>query len=641
MSGFAAIIRFDKQPVDFLALHRMTAAMDFRAQDGIRHEIGKTFALGHCQFHTTAESFDAEQPLFNNEGELAIVMDGWLANPDELRAELLARKARLRNRSDAELILHAYDAWADDCVDHLEGEFAFVIYDRRNDSAFCAKDHIGMRPLHYHWDGQRLLVASDIAAILAAGDFPQSLNSDAMAEHLAGEFHHLEETVWTGVTRLPMASVMRVDRSGLKTSRYWAPDVETTLRYRRQEEYFEHYREVLLDCVRRASRSQAPVAYEVSGGHDSSALFALARRLKETDGLPAPDALGFTLTGVPGEISDEIEYARDVGRFLGVPIHEAVREVRELSWFEGNVRRDRELPFSPNGESKFSQIAIMRKHGCRVVIDGEGGDEFVGGTDFVLYEMLREGNWRGIAGEMSRKSRALGWKYAANRLFYYGVRPSLPAACDAFIRRFKRPPAPSTDHLGAGPHWVSEAVLQRLAVLRESAWDRDETWRIRHPAKRRMLRNLISPSHDVFRDRFARIGARLGMESRTPMYSRRYIEFAFSLPEQMRFQGGCSKYIHLRALTKDMPRSVLDRRHKSDFGFTFDRQIKPLDEFFAATLPNAGLPEIRAEGVRNLYDSYEKNGLGIWELWGIYGWHLLKAAEAGLIHNYQDDTITF
>lgn len=607
----------------------MTAAMDFRAHDGIRHKTGKTFALGHCTFHTTAESLEADQPLVSSDGELAIVMDGWLANPGELRADLLARKARLRDSSDAELILHAYETWGDDCATRIEGEFAFVLYDGRTRRVFCAKDHAGMRPLHYHWDGHRLLVASDIAAVLAAGDFVQTLNPDVMAERLVSEFHSLEQTVWTGVSRLPLASTLRIDGRGTVRRRYWMPPAETTIRYSRDAEYFDHYRDVLLDSVRRASRSQVPIGCEVSGGHDSSAIFALARRLKEQGGLLSPDALGFTLYGIPGEISDEIEYARDVGRFLGVPIFEAECAVSDLPWFKANVAQDRDMPFMPNSQSMINEVELVKHKGCRVLLDGEGGDEFVGGSPLVLHEMLVNGNWRRLGRELLLMRQSRGYKGAARRFFRFGLRPLAPLALDWAVWRFRRAQEPWGDHLGAGPHWASKEVRDRLNSMRDQSRQRDEFWKIRHPVRRKLTRDLFDPGFDYMRDVSARLTARLGVELRTPMYSKRYLEFIFGLPEQTRYRDGCRKFIHLGALQNDLPQSVLQRRDKAEFGFTFDRHLQPLAGLFRDEIPAKAPPEICEDGLRNLYENYVETGSGVWELWRIYGWYLLKSGVAG------------
>ncbi|MBA4353434.1 MAG: hypothetical protein C0409_01960, partial [Novosphingobium sp.] len=416
----------------------MTTAMGYRAIDGVRHHVGDTFALGHCAFHTTPGAAEAPQPVMTNDGQVGIVMDGWLANHEELLAELDGVGAGLRNHSEAELILKAYLRWGERCADHLEGEYSLVIWDGQRRRVLCLTDHLGMRALHYHWDGKRLLVGSDVAAVLAAGDFAQKRNAYRMAEHLASEFYSRDETFWCGVMRLPLASIMLIDSSGPRVREYWSLPLDHHIRYKRDEDYYEHYRDIFMDSVRRASRSQVPVGCEVSGGHDSSAIFAMARRLYEQGRLPAPDALGFTLSGVPGTISDEIEYARDVGRFFGVPIHEAERTCGAIAWFEENIATDRDTPFFPNGQSMFAETALARRMGCRVLLDGEGGDEFAGGSNYIIHELLRERRLGTLAHELRLMVRENGVRDTARRMFRYGARPFAPTGFDAAIRYLRR-----------------------------------------------------------------------------------------------------------------------------------------------------------------------------------------------------------
>ena len=151
MSGIAGIIRFDGGRVEPGQIEKMTAAMSYRGPDGINHRVLGPVALGHCMFRTTSESLEETQPLANEDESLTLVMDGWLSNWEELRAELLAKSARLRTRADAELVLRAYEAWGADCVAHIEGDFAFVIWDARRCEAFCARDRMGNKPLFYCW----------------------------------------------------------------------------------------------------------------------------------------------------------------------------------------------------------------------------------------------------------------------------------------------------------------------------------------------------------------------------------------------------------------------------------------------------------------------------------------------------------
>ena len=232
MSGIVAIFRFDGAPVDSGAVAAMTEAIGYRGPDGIAPWDGDGAAVVHLMLRTTAESLEEAQPLANEDASLVLVMDGWLANYDELRADLLARGAVLRTRSDAELVLRAFEAWGEDCPRHIDGEYAFVVWDARRREALCVKDHAGMRPLHYHWDGRRLLVASDLAGVLAAGDFEPRPNPGMVAEHLANIWYSRNETLWEGVTRLLPAHTMRVGESGPRLRRFWLPSRGAAIRYR-------------------------------------------------------------------------------------------------------------------------------------------------------------------------------------------------------------------------------------------------------------------------------------------------------------------------------------------------------------------------------------------------------------------------
>ena len=128
---------------------------------------------------------------------------------------------------------------------------------------------------------------------------------------------------------------------------YWQPPLEITIRHPRDEDYFAHYREMFMDSVRRASRSDSPIGCEVSGGLDSSQFSAMAVRLQEAGQLQAPSVHGFTMAGEPGTISDEIAYARDVGRFLDAQIVEAQPFVPEFGWYADIATNQRDMPFFP------------------------------------------------------------------------------------------------------------------------------------------------------------------------------------------------------------------------------------------------------------------------------------------------------
>ncbi len=354
MSGIAAIIRFDGGEVEPGAIEKITAAIGYRGPDGIEHWRRGPVALGHCAMHTNAELLEAAQPLSNEDESLVVVFDGFVSNWEELRADLLAHGAKLRNRSDAELVLRAYEQWGDDCPKHVDGEFAFVIWDARRREAYCARDHFGLKPMHYHWDGKRLIIASDVAGVLAAEDFDIRPNLGMMAEFMANDVFTRDETVWHGVMRPLRAHWMRFGESGSIAREYWLPPAEVSIFYKREEDYVEHYRELFADCVRRASRTHLPLACDVSGGLDSSAIFAMAHHLHRAGRLPAPQVNGYTLLFDDGSPADEIEYARAVASHVGAPVREIEPFVPDLDWFKERGRADRDLAPFPNGAMGIS-----------------------------------------------------------------------------------------------------------------------------------------------------------------------------------------------------------------------------------------------------------------------------------------------
>ena len=159
MSGIAGIINFDGKPVEPGQIEKMTSAMDHRGPDGINHWVNDSVALGQCMLQTTPESLEEHQPLANENESLVLVMDGRVDNWQELRVKLLGKGAILRDRSDAELVIRAYEIWGGECLQHIDGDFALVIWNTIKREVFCARDRMGNRPL-YCWRKENTFVFS-------------------------------------------------------------------------------------------------------------------------------------------------------------------------------------------------------------------------------------------------------------------------------------------------------------------------------------------------------------------------------------------------------------------------------------------------------------------------------------------------
>jgi len=394
MSGIAGIIRFDGSQVQAGLIEAMTREMDCRGPDGISHWNQEGVALGHCLLQTTPESLEEKQPVVSEDGTLVLVMDGRVDNWIELRRDLLAQKVILRNSSDSELVLKAYQVWGKNSLGHIEGDFAFAVWDTQKRSLFCARDPLGNKPFNYFWTGSALYFASDLHAVLSVPDIPQVLNEGVLAEFLACEWYSRDETFWRGVQRLVAAHCMVVDPSGPKIEKYWAPELFTTLSYSRDEEYVEHYRELFTDTVRRLSRAHRVLSSEVSGGLDSSSIFVTAEYLRQNNQLLAPDLAGLTMNFEGEPDADEIAFCRAVGVKSGKSIQEVAPSSPPLDWYRERARKFKDFPGYPNGVMAEDLMRQVSGGGGRVLLNGVGGDEWLGASRIYYSEELARRDWK-------------------------------------------------------------------------------------------------------------------------------------------------------------------------------------------------------------------------------------------------------
>ncbi len=621
LSGFAAVIRFDGAPVDTRMLARMLDAIDYRGPDGRREWTNGQAAIGHLMLHTTAESLSETQPLTSQDDSFVLAMDGWLANRDELRSDLVARGARLRTDTDAELVLRAYETWGDDCPCHLDGEYAFVLWDGARREGFCARDHAGMRPLHYHSDGRRLVVASDLAGVLAAADFEHRPNRDMIAEHLANQWFSRDETLWQGVMRMLPAHSMRVGPSGHRLRRYWMPPFEAKLRYAKDEEYYAHYRDLLSDCVRRTSRSHLPLSCEVSGGLDSSGVFAAAHYLNLAGRLQAPSLTGYTYNfGAHTTLEvDEIEYGRAVAEHLGVPLCEVLPFLPELEWFLERGQLDRDMPPYPNAAMARNIGLTAIENGSRVVLNGEGGDEFLTGNALYYADQITAGEWRDFAESFAADRAVFGLRATIGRVMRYGVANALPLSVRQWGRRRRR--FKLQDRFGSAYEWLAPDLRQRL-VRRKQTVDQQTFDGIRSPARRGMFMSLQDGFLGYAHEYMSRNAARTGYELRSPMYAREFIEFTFAIPSQLRMRGGVRKFIHVEAMRGMLPDKVLRRRSDVRFNLPFERHLDTLASPMVGSILRCSSDLVGPSGLAGLCGMYrdrQHTSSPMYELWGVVG----------------------
>jgi len=625
MSGIAGIIHFDGAPVEPGLVEKMTNAMAYRGPNGINHWVKSSVALGQCMLRTTPESLEETQPLTNEDESLVLVMDGRVDNWEELRRKLLGRGAELRNRSDAELVLRAYETWGRECLLHIDGDFALVIWDARRRMAFCARDRMGNKPFNYHWDGKTLSFSSELHTILALPWLRQELNEEMVAQYLAVEWFSRDQTLWKGIQRLVEAHWMEVGPKGVQTGKYWRPDFFSPLLYRNEYEYVEHYRELFFDTVRRMSRSQKKLAFEVSGGLDSSAIFAVAEQLRRQHKLLAPGIEGYTLKFDDDSEADELEYCHAVSAQLGIRIHEVNPTSQSLQWYRDWARTYREFPGYPNGVMGAGIRELAREHGCRTLFTGDGGDEWVGGSRAYYEEEMVSGRWRNLYDSMKIDC----WEVGAKRAWWWlgraGAISFLPGFATEILRKVLAPrKAPLYDRQA----WLTPR-LSHLLNLRKS----ERALQFSDIALGRMgHRGQIAMLFDAYtilaRESEDRIASHFGIELRKPFLNTAMVQFAFSTPERLRLRGETNKVLHRSAMAGLLPPRVQERKTKADFMVTFRNHTEEIKQTLSANMLNKGQDWVLRDQLENTYTAWGNSshaGVPEWMLWSLFGCSALLA----------------
>jgi asparagine synthase (glutamine-hydrolysing) len=447
MSGWVGIVHLDGRPVCPEWVQRLTATMAFRGPDAQMTQVDGAVGFGHTLLRTTWESAAEVQPWrLESHGELHgwIVADARIDGRETLLAQLgLAREAYWRTCPDVELIAQAYDRWGDRCVDYLLGDFAFAIWDARQQRLFCARDPFGAKLLYYsHGDGC-LIVSNTLSCIRQHPQVSSRLNDYAIGDFLLfGMNYNLETTTFVDIQRLPPAHtlVASADR-GIETRRYWTLPLPEVIRYRHPREYVEHFHELMGQAVGDRLRTEK-VAISFSGGLDSTTIAAKALDVAKARSQPL-DLRAFTVVYDSTRPDEERHYAGLAAKALQIPIEYQVADAYYpyQGWNHPNFCTP-----EPAHEPFYAISLDHRKWAAthsRILLSGHGGDEALAHT--TVAEMLHTMPLIDVVLDVGRCLRA-------------GVQPNWGSGLWAAVQG-RRAPAPN-----CYPDWLNPEFAQRLSL---------------------------------------------------------------------------------------------------------------------------------------------------------------------------------
>ena len=554
MCGITGIFRPDGGPADMDVLRRMTAAVSHRGPDGDGFHAEPGIGFGHRRL-AIIDPTGGEQPMFNEDGTVAIVFNGMIYNYQDLMPLLAARGHVFRTKCDTETIIHAWEEWGPDCLQHLNGMFAFAIWDRKRGTLFLARDRLGKKPLHYARlpDGS-LYFSSELSSFAAVPGLVRRVAATSVDDFFTYGYIPDPGTIYDSIQKLPAAHFLKLDRDSRRAppQRYWT--VPTEIAKIDGREAARALIDQLRHSVGQRMIADVPLGAFLSGGVDSSAVVALA----------APQRSGkldtFTI-GFDGS-EDETPYAETVAARYGTIQHNeraAAVDMIDAARLQGRIFGE---PFGDQSSvPTHSVCALARKH-ATVALSGDGGDEIFAGYRRYRWHTLNEavrsyipsGLRKSLLGSLARAYPKLDWAPRWLRAKYTLTELSLDSAA-GYLRTMTRV------HDAQRRALYSPALAARLAgydsgariaaLMEESGTD-DPLLQAQYTDLQTWLVGGILTKVD-------RASMANSLEVRAPILDYRFVEWGLSLPSNLKLRGGEGKYIFKKALEPLLPRQVLYR----------------------------------------------------------------------------------
>jgi asparagine synthase (glutamine-hydrolysing) len=621
MCGICGIINRERDHgVDRADIQAMCDAIVHRGPDEEGQHIEGPVGLGMRRL-SIIDLSSGQQPIYNEDRTAAIVLNGEIYNHLELRRVLQERGHVFRSHADTEAILHAYEEYGEECPNHLNGMFAFAIWDEKRQRLFIARDRIGKKPLYYYFDDKRLVFASEIKSILRLRGIPREIDPRALDAYLTFEYIPAPMSIFKDIRKLPQGHWLMLEGERLRIQRYWRLHYRASAKS--EAELADEFVDLLRDAVKIRLMSEVPLGAFLSGGLDSSAVVAMMSQTA------ASGVKTFSI-GFDNSTYNELPYARAVAAHFNTEHYEEIITPDAVGLTERIVRQlDEPLgDFSVFPTLMVSQMA--RKH-VTVALSGDGGDELLGG-----YETY-------IAEQTARRYRRLpGWlrrgliEPAVALLPPTEKKKGLINKSRRFIEGCRLPA--DLQHV----RWMiflSEAEKRLLysAALRTPLAAHDPYGFIRQaftacnseaPLDQQEYVDIVTYLVDDIMVKVDRMSMAVSLEARAPFLDYRVVEFCAALPPHLRLNGKRSKYILKEAFRGILPEMILNRR-KEGFSIPIKswmkEELKPmmLDFLSPAALQRTGYfePGYVQQLIGEHLAGKENHSHRLWALLMFQMWH--------------------
>lgn len=549
MCGIAGQVRRGGQAVDPQLIDGISAAQEHRGPDSRGQYLAPGVGFG-IQRLRIIDLKTGDQPIFSEDGQVAVVLNGEIYNFRELRRELEAQGHRFQTASDTEVIAHAYEEHGSGCVRRLHGMFALAIWDARRRRLTLARDRVGKKPLFYSVRGDTISFASELGALLADREIPRDLDPGALDAYFAYRYVPAPLCAFAAVRKLQPAHTLVFDDEGMSIDRYWSLDYSRNLDLSDDEAAGE-IRSQLQRAVDRRLVSDVPLGAFLSGGIDSASVVAA---MAHTSAQPVKT---FSI-GFEGELN-ELPLARAVAERFGTEHHELMVEPNAIEVIPQIVRHYGE-PFADATAVPTFFLAQMARRHVTVALNGDGGDETFGGYTRYVSQLSAARLDRIPATIRALGSRAAHLIPPSGRIDSTRSRARRLGATlvlDPSARYF----AYVTNLIGLTrealytPEFQAQVTDSGVELFVEDIWQRSSATSLVD----RMLD--VDVSHYLPDDLLTKVDIATmacSLEGRSPFVDHELMEFAASLPARLKVKGAQKKVGLRLAMRGVVPDEVLD-----------------------------------------------------------------------------------
>ena len=621
MCGICGVIHKHKDyPVEHADVKKMCDVIEHRGPDDEGQFVYQNVGIGMRRL-SIIDLSSGHQPIYNEDKSLVIVFNGEIYNHKAIRAELIANGHVFSTKTDTEAILHAYEQWGVHCVEKLNGMFAFAIWDSRKNRAFLARDRIGIKPLYYYCDETRLVFASELKSIVQIKSVPKEIEPKALDTFLTFEYIPSPYSIFKNVLKLPPGHWMLYEDGQIKIRQYWHLHYEQSAAS--EDVLNERLDELLNDAVKLRLMSDVPLGAFLSGGLDSSSIVAMMTRNSNEP------VKSFSI-GFDDVTYNELPFARTIAKKFNTEHFEEIIRPDAASLTE-KILWMLDEPFGDFSVFPTFLVSEMARKYVTVVLSGDGGDELLAGYDTYvaqqvarkysrLPEFLRKSAIEPIINAFPPTGKKKGFINKAKR-FIEGTR--LPGHLQhvrwmIFLQETEKELLYSPDFSRSLNGYNSFGFIEELFSKVTS----------NDPLDQQEYVDIKSYLVDDILVKVDRMSMANSLEARVPFLDHKFVEFAATIPSQLRLHGKRTKYILKTSLKDELPLQIIERG-KEGFSIPIKNWIK--NEIKPIMLDSLSEKNVREKGyfdpqfVNRLVDEHlqgkENHSHRIWALMVFHMWY--------------------